>query len=163
MASTSLARRGGAATAALARLPASPAARGARSFMSVNEAGQRVRDGLPPAQGLYDPSLEKDSCGVGACSRRHDNNARARARACARAWSGAASERAMISRATANAAAAGQSCDRHLNAQRRQPTTLMRAHHHPPAHPPLSAASVRRRRRRRIHSRARRRRLRRRH
>jgi hypothetical protein len=62
----SLARRGG---AALSRLPASSPASLARPFMSVNEAGQRVRDGLPPAQGLYDPSLEKDSCGVGACYR----------------------------------------------------------------------------------------------
>lgn len=69
MASVSLLRRARAAGPSLARLPAAPAAPTsppARSFMSVNEAGQRVRDGLPPAQGLYDPSLEKDSCGVGA-------------------------------------------------------------------------------------------------
>ena len=36
-----------------------------RGFVSTNEAGEVVRDHLPPARGLYDPSLEKDSCGVG--------------------------------------------------------------------------------------------------
>jgi glutamate synthase domain-containing protein 1 len=37
----------------------------ARGFQTVNAAGEVVRDGLPVARGLYDPRLEKDSCGVG--------------------------------------------------------------------------------------------------
>lgn len=36
-----------------------------RNFISVSEDGQTVRDHLPTKRGLYDPSLEKDSCGVG--------------------------------------------------------------------------------------------------
>ncbi len=35
-----------------------------RSFITVKD-GQVIRDHLPPARGLYDPKLEKDSCGVG--------------------------------------------------------------------------------------------------
>jgi hypothetical protein len=36
-----------------------------RTFVSIAEDGTKIRDGLPKAQGLYDPSLERDSCGVG--------------------------------------------------------------------------------------------------
>src|SRR6266705_2661573 len=31
----------------------------------LHEDSRREHDGRPPAEGLYDPSLEKDSCGVG--------------------------------------------------------------------------------------------------
>lgn len=37
----------------------------ARYFMSISEDGKVIRDHLPPAKGLYDPKLEKDSCGTG--------------------------------------------------------------------------------------------------
>ena len=36
-----------------------------RNFISVSEDGQTIRDHLPTKKGLYDPNLEKDSCGVG--------------------------------------------------------------------------------------------------
>ena len=36
-----------------------------RSFVSKAEDGSIIRDHLPPARGLYDPFLEKDSCGTG--------------------------------------------------------------------------------------------------
>ena len=44
-------------------LPSSSSA--VRTFISIAEDGTKIRDGLPKAQGLYDPSLERDSCGVG--------------------------------------------------------------------------------------------------
>ncbi len=36
-----------------------------RSFITVSDDGKTVRDHLPTARGLYDPNLERDSCGVG--------------------------------------------------------------------------------------------------
>jgi len=36
-----------------------------RTFLSKSAAGEIIRDGLPPARGLWDPMMEKDSCGTG--------------------------------------------------------------------------------------------------
>ncbi len=48
----------------VARALAGPSAR-IRSFITVTDDGKTVRDHLPTARGLYDPKLERDSCGVG--------------------------------------------------------------------------------------------------
>jgi glutamate synthase (NADPH/NADH) large chain len=37
----------------------------AREAFSQRPLGDTADPGLPPAQGLYDPRLDKDSCGVG--------------------------------------------------------------------------------------------------
>jgi hypothetical protein len=78
MASLNLPRAGGgalraassrAAAAGSARLAASslraPAPAGLRLFVSIGPDGSKVIHGLPPAQGLYNPSMEKDACGTG--------------------------------------------------------------------------------------------------
>lgn len=36
-----------------------------RTFLSKSAAGEIIRDGLPPAHGLYDPMMEHGSCGTG--------------------------------------------------------------------------------------------------
>src|SRR5437879_10235236 len=41
------------------------AASASKPAESLHEDSRREHDGRPPAEGLYDPSLEKDSCGVG--------------------------------------------------------------------------------------------------
>ena len=41
------------------------AASASKPVESLHEDSRREHDGRPPAEGLYDPSLEKDSCGVG--------------------------------------------------------------------------------------------------
>ena len=36
-----------------------------RCFVSYNDNGDKIVDGLPPKQGLYDPSYERGACGTG--------------------------------------------------------------------------------------------------